>query len=209
MPKLLKSTCTKLSCLSTCKKLMSSLTSFLRYCEDIANLLFQELWECLSISIKSYIINLQHNFMLIYMLKINFITHFSLKILQKNSKLVILGKLGMSGHTHLNYTINWKKPWTFICRQKTNFILHVFLEILQRYCKLVILVTLGMSGRTQSGTINFQNIFVFICRQTIPGDIAKTCKLLILGILGMSGYTHPKPLMFTCTPKIYFIIHFS
>ena len=160
MPKLLKSTCTKLSCLSTCKKLMSSLTSFLRYCEDIANLLFQELWECLSISIKSYIINLQHNFMLIYMLKINFITHFSLKILQKNSKLVILGKLGMSGHTHLNYTINWKKPWTFICRQKTNFILHVFLEILQRYCKLVILVTLGMSGRTPKVVPSTSRIFL-------------------------------------------------
>ena len=98
--------------------------------------------------------------MLIYMLKINFITHFSLKILQKNSKLVILGKLGMSGHTHLNYTINWKKPWTFICRQKTNFILHVFLEILQRYCKLVILVTLGMSGRTPKVVPSTSRIFL-------------------------------------------------
>ena len=31
--------------------------------------------------------------------KINFITHFFLKILQRNGKLVILGNLGMHGHT--------------------------------------------------------------------------------------------------------------
>ena len=33
------------------------------------------------------------------MQKINFITHFFLKILQRNSKLVILGNFGMPGHT--------------------------------------------------------------------------------------------------------------
>ena len=52
MPKVLKSTCRKLWCLSACKKSTSSLTSFLRYCKDIANLLFWELWECLTIPIK-------------------------------------------------------------------------------------------------------------------------------------------------------------
>ena len=41
--------------------------------------------------------------MLIYMQKINFITYFFIKILQINSKPVILGNLGMAGHTHLKW----------------------------------------------------------------------------------------------------------
>ena len=52
MPKVLKSTCRKLWCLSACKKSTSSLTYFLRYCKDITNLLFWEFWECLTIPIK-------------------------------------------------------------------------------------------------------------------------------------------------------------
>ena len=35
------------------------------------------------------------------------IIHFFLKIIQKNSKLVILGNLGMSGYTHLNGSISF------------------------------------------------------------------------------------------------------
>ena len=58
-------------------KLTPSLTSFLRYCKDIANLLFWELQECLIIPIKSHSINLQETFMLICMQKINIFTHFS------------------------------------------------------------------------------------------------------------------------------------
>ena len=41
--------------------------------------------------------------MLICIQKINLITHFFFKTLQKNSKHVILGKLGMPGHTHLQW----------------------------------------------------------------------------------------------------------
>ena len=41
--------------------------------------------------------------MLIGMQKINFISHFFLKILQRNNKLVILGNLGMPGHIHLKW----------------------------------------------------------------------------------------------------------
>ena len=46
----------QLRCLSACKKSTSSLTSCLRYCKDIANLLFWELWECLTISIKTIVL---------------------------------------------------------------------------------------------------------------------------------------------------------
>ena len=35
------------------------------------------------------------------MQKMNFITDIFIKIMQRNSKLVIFGNLGMSGHTHL------------------------------------------------------------------------------------------------------------
>ena len=63
MPKVSKSTCRPLWCLSKCKKSTSSLTSFLRYYTDniqtiyllfckIIKLLFWELWKCLTISIK-------------------------------------------------------------------------------------------------------------------------------------------------------------
>ena len=37
--------------------------------------------------------------MLVYMGKINFITHFFLNILQRKSNLIILGNIGVPGHT--------------------------------------------------------------------------------------------------------------
>ena len=49
--------------------------------------------------------------MLICFQKVNFITHFFLRILQQNSKLVTLGNLGIPGNTYLNWycSINLKK----------------------------------------------------------------------------------------------------
>ena len=76
----------------------SSLASFLRYGKDIANLLFCELRECLTIPIKSHSLNLKDNFP----------THFFLKILQSISKLVILGILGMPCHTNLKWQYQLK-----------------------------------------------------------------------------------------------------
>ena len=46
--KIILSICSKLSCLSACKKSTSSLNSFLRYCKEIANLLFWVIWACLA-----------------------------------------------------------------------------------------------------------------------------------------------------------------
>ena len=66
--------------------------------KDTANLLFWELWECLTIPIKMIV----SNFILIYRQNINFITSFFLKILQKIA-VVILGNLGMPGHSHLKW----------------------------------------------------------------------------------------------------------
>ena len=76
MLKVVKSTCGKFWCLSACKKSTSSLTFFLRYCKDFANLLFWKPWKSLTIPIKNHSINLQETFILICMQQINFIIHF-------------------------------------------------------------------------------------------------------------------------------------
>ena len=83
-----------------------------------------------------------------YLCAKNQLCHLILKILQRNSKVVILGNLGMLGHTRLNDNSSLKKPLKFICSQKIKFVLHAFPEILQRYCKLIVLDTLGMPGYT-------------------------------------------------------------
>ena len=53
----------KLWCLSACKKWTEFLTSFLRYCKDIANLSFWVLWECLIMPINNDSITLYETLM--------------------------------------------------------------------------------------------------------------------------------------------------
>ena len=48
--------------------------------------------------------------MLVYMGKINFITHFFLNILQRKSNLIILGNIGVPGHTPKTIVSIWRKP---------------------------------------------------------------------------------------------------
>ena len=97
-----------------------SLTSFTRYCEDIANFLSWEFRECLPIPIKSHCINLKGTFMLICMQKIK----------EKANLLFWVILACLTTHTW-NNSINLKKSLMCIYRQKVGFILHVFLEILQ------------------------------------------------------------------------------
>ena len=130
--------------------------------------------------------------MLICMQKINFITQFFLKILQR----VIWACLAT--YTW-NDNSNLKKPFTFICRKKIKFILHNFLEVLQRYCKLIVLSNLGMYGYTNAKWYYqlVEKLCVYLQAKNQPhlpcfsGNIAKICKL-ILGTLGRPGCTHPK-----------------
>ena len=154
---------------------------------------------CLSASPSEMIVSVfEKIFMLICMQKVNFISHFFLKILQRNSKLVILGNLSMPGYTHLNWQYQFEEIFDAYYKQKIKFILPVFLEIFQIYCKLVILSTLDKPGYTKWYYYLVENfrIYLQIKEQLHPtwfsGDIAKICKLLILGTLGMSGYAHPK-----------------
>ena len=85
--------------------------------------------------------------MLVCMQAINFITHFFLKILQRNSKLVILGNLSMPGHTSKMIVSIWGNIWHLSAGKKStsSFTFSLSYFLLQRYCKLV-LGTLDMPG---------------------------------------------------------------
>ena len=138
--------CRKLSCLPECKKSTSSITCFLRYCKEIANLLFWVIWASLATHLKWYY-ELKKPLMFICGQKINFILHVFLKILQRYCKLVILGTLGIPG-THTQIVTNqFVEKFRLFGGKKSTSSPHVFLEILQRCnCKLVILGTLGIPG---------------------------------------------------------------
>ena len=112
--------------------------------------------------------NLQQVFILICVQKIYFIPHFFLKILQRNSKLVILGNLGMAGHTYLKLQQQFDEIfdvylWTFI--------LHIFLVILQRYCKLMALgryckdMQASYFGHFGHDWLHTPNMMVLACRR--------------------------------------------
>ena len=84
-------------------KSTSSLTSCLRYCKDIANLLFWDLWECLTILSKTIVLICKKPSCSYACKKWTSRFTFFIKILQRNSKLVISGTLEISSHTHLKW----------------------------------------------------------------------------------------------------------
>ena len=110
--------------------------------------LLWELWELLTIPIKNHSINLKETFMLIYMQKIEFFTHFFLQRKITNLLFWVIW-VCLSTHTK-NDSINSKKHLMFICRQKStlSFMFSLRLLFCILYCKLVILATLGMPEYT-------------------------------------------------------------
>ena len=78
----------------------SSLTSFLRYCRDFANLPFWVIWAGLAMTSKNDTISFQKTLMFVFMEKITSIPPLFLEILRRYCKLVILDTLDTSGHTH-------------------------------------------------------------------------------------------------------------
>ena len=172
-------------------KSTSSLTSLFRCCKDITNLLFWKLWECLTITIKIIASKLSICSKLSCLSackKINFITQFFLKILQRNDKLIILNNLDMPSHTQLIWYYHSEKVFDVYQQAKINFFLHVSLGILQRCCKVADLGTFGMHGCAYS---NF-SVYLQVKKQLYPPCFswsnAKICKL-ILSTLGMPSYT--------------------
>ena len=170
--------------ISACKKWTPYLTSFLRYCKDVTNVLyleyFENAWSYPSIIIASpcrklwcpncwnKLVGNSHP----YLHAKNHLHHSRfLMILLRNSKLVILSNLGMPGQKHMKWQYHFEGTFDVYLQAIINFIRHVFLETLQRYCKLVILDTLGMSGHTHS-------MILSTCRKLLCLSAGKKIRIL-------------------------------
>ena len=137
--------------------------------------------------------------MLIYMEKSNLVNQYFLTILQRNSKLVILGNLGNTWPQIPKMTLlMWRKLYHLSAGRSISSI-----TLCLRCCKdsvslLLWVLRTYLARHTQSDTTNLYKTFVFICRQKINFvphaflEILRICKLLILGTWGMPGYTHWK-----------------
>ena len=112
---------------------------FLRYCEEIANLLFCELWECLIIPIK-------------------IITSICWKLscLSACKKSTSLLTSFLKYCKEIENSLFWVLWYhrVFICQQKINFIPHIFLEInLQSYGNLFRVLWTYLVTHTENDTI--------------------------------------------------------
>ena len=96
---------------------------------------------------QSHCMNLQQVFNLTFMQKINFTIHLFHKILQRNSKLVILGNLDMPGYTHLKRKYQFEKRIEVYLQGKNQLHTPCCSGDTAKICKLI-LGTLGMPGYT-------------------------------------------------------------
>ena len=100
--------------------------------------------------------------MLICIQRIIFITHFFFNILQRNTKLVILGNLGMPGH------MQFQETFDVHLQAKNQLHLSCSPWDVAKTLQYVILSTLGMFGYAHpKWSMNWQKTFVFICRHKI------------------------------------------
>ena len=114
MDKQLKSNSRKLWRLPACKKSTSFLTSFLRYCQNIENLLFWEFWECLTISWLSACKDSSSS-----------LTSFLTYCKETANLLFWVFWVCLATHNQ-NDSINLEKPLRFICSQKNHLHLLCF-----------------------------------------------------------------------------------
>ena len=103
--------------------------------------------------------------MLICVEKINFITHFFLKILERNSKLVILSNLDMTRQPKVIVSI-WRNRPSADKKSTSSFTFSL------RYCKDTVnlffwVIWACLATHNQSDNINLWKTFVLICRQKI------------------------------------------
>ena len=122
------------------RKSTSSLTSFLRYCKDFANLLFWVVCAGPVMSTKINDINLQDSLMFILMQKIYFTLPLFYEILQRYYKFATLLLSACLAMNTKNDNASFQETLTFIFMQKIIYIPPLFPQLLQRYCKLVIFV---------------------------------------------------------------------
>ena len=142
---------------------------------------------------------------------INFITPFFLKILQRNSKPVILGNLGMSSHKHLKRVSIWRNLWCLSAGKKSasSFMFSL------RHCKDI-------------ANLLFWVLTVWLCKPKCYYQLAENFHIykqktnfiphtllefwVLWACLPMHNQNDSINLwntsMFICKPKIHFIIHF-
>ena len=126
MDKQLKSNSRKLWRLPACKKSTSFLTSFLRYCQNIENLLFWEFWECLTISNK-IIVSICNKLSWLSACKESSSSLTSFLTYCKEIANLLFWVFWVCLATHnQNDSINLKKPLRFICSQKNHLHLLCF-----------------------------------------------------------------------------------
>ena len=96
----------------------------MRYCKDIAYMLFWVFWKCLAAPIKCNSINLQKPLMFICA-KSQFISHFFLEILQRFCKLAFFSTLGMIGYVYQNCLVSTcrKAWWLTACKKSSSSLL--------------------------------------------------------------------------------------
>ena len=137
--------------------------------------------------------------MLICMQKINLITQLFPKILQRNSKIVILGNFYMPDHTTKMLIAIRRNLWCLSAGKRLSSSFRFSFWYYKNNINIV-LGTLGMPGYANP-TWYYQlveNFRVYLQAKNqlyspcFSTDIAKICKLLILCTLGMPGCTHPK-----------------
>ena len=103
-PKVIRSTCRKLSCLSTSKKLTSPPSFFLRYLlQRYVNFLFWVLWVCLSTHFQNNSITSSFAFFLRYYILKNPAIWLANSILTHNLRTRILPDLGLVMKYQLQY----------------------------------------------------------------------------------------------------------
>ena len=109
-----------LPCLFACKKSTSSLTSFLRYCKEIANLLFWEIWACLATHTQNDGIIWRNRWHSSTGKKSTSSFMFSLRYCKDIGNLLCVIWACLATHTQSG-TITLQKTFVFICRQKNHF----------------------------------------------------------------------------------------
>ena len=106
------------------------LSSFLRYCKDISNLLFSVLQTCCAITSKKDTTNLQKTFMFIFMQKIIFILYLFLKYYNDITNLLFWVFCTCLVTSTKIISTKSQESLKFICKQKINLIPQFFLQIL-------------------------------------------------------------------------------
>ena len=139
--KIIVSICRKLSCLSACKKLISSLTFFIRYCKEIANLLFWLFGHTWSHKPKMIAWICKNLWCLSAVEKSTSSFTFSLRYCKDIATLLFLATSSMPSYTNPKWYYNLKENFCVYKQAKNQLHQPYFSGDIAKICKLLILDT--------------------------------------------------------------------